>query len=280
MALWNCADDGLLYSLDWKTRWISMHSNVWSYISLPGFLAADKTESNCQTAWHLVKDRAAAACWASNLWAEGSVGGSKGFEVPYLNCFLFSTQPLWILWQQWENCRNEEPGGEMQTNLHISLSVWNFALAWLARLALSLSHLMKVLQEWCVWAEDAGRSWGCDDMYSLWSEARSVALQLHCVHELHREVAHMNAHGLMQCVRAWSDTGIGSTHADLGFWEMTCASKMQMIDILATSWMDFYGFNNSIKKPQGFSCLIHFIYISFYTRHTHHTRHKTKNKIK
>ncbi|KAF3839507.1 hypothetical protein F7725_018224, partial [Dissostichus mawsoni] len=42
-----------------------------------------------------------------------------------------------------------------------------------------------------VWVEDAKRSWRRVDVPSLWSETRSVALKLHCVQELHREVAHL-----------------------------------------------------------------------------------------
>lgn len=55
----------------------------------------------------------------------------------------------------------------------------------------SSSLPLKVLQERYVWAEDAGCSWGHVGVCSLWSEARYLALQLHSVQELHREVAHM-----------------------------------------------------------------------------------------
>lgn len=57
----------------------------------------------------------------------------------------------------------------------------------------SSSLPLKVLQERYVWAEDAGRSWGCVDVCALWSEAYQLALQRHSVQELHREVAHMRA---------------------------------------------------------------------------------------
>lgn len=57
--------------------------------------------------------------------------------------------------------------------------------------SISPSLLVTVLQERYIWAEDAGRSGGRVDMYPVGSEARPMALQLHSVHELHREVAHM-----------------------------------------------------------------------------------------
>lgn len=53
------------------------------------------------------------------------------------------------------------------------------------------SLLLTVLQERHIWPEDAGCSWGRVGVRSAWSEARYVALQLHSVHELHREVAHV-----------------------------------------------------------------------------------------
>lgn len=55
----------------------------------------------------------------------------------------------------------------------------------------SSSLPLKVLQERYVWTEDAERSGRCVGVCSLWREARSLALQLHGVQELHREVAHM-----------------------------------------------------------------------------------------
>lgn len=136
----------------------------------------------------------------------------------WTDCFLFSAQPLWILWQQRKCCRNEEPGGELPTNVSISnlsnhTSMVNCttstshgnkssfllqALCQVVDICLSSyfeiicpSLLSKVLQERYVWAEDAGRSWGRVCVHSLWSEARSLALQLHSVRELHREVAHI-----------------------------------------------------------------------------------------
>lgn len=48
-----------------------------------------------------------------------------------------------------------------------------------------------VLQERHVWAEDAGGSQGCVGVRSVWGEACSLALQLHSIQDLHREVAHM-----------------------------------------------------------------------------------------
>lgn len=69
------------------------------------------------------------------------------------------------------------------------VGISNKLLCWVTSSSSSL--LFTVLRERYVWAEDAGRSWARVGVCSLWSEARSLALQLHSVQELHREVAHM-----------------------------------------------------------------------------------------
>lgn len=70
------------------------------------------------------------------------------------------------------------------------------------------SLLFEVLQERHVWFEDAGRPWGHIGVCSVWSEAHSLALQLHRVHHLHGEVADLKP-ARLQSVRAVNELNQG-----------------------------------------------------------------------
>lgn len=108
-------------------------------------------------------------------------------KPPNLDWLLFSTQPLWFLWQQWKSRRNEEPGCKLQRRLH-----WKeMKLVKLPADAIFSSSSLKVLQEGHVWAEDAGRSRGRVPVCPFWSEACPLALKLHSLPKLHGDLAHM-----------------------------------------------------------------------------------------
>lgn len=166
----------------------------------------------------------------------GSICGSKGFKVPLPKLFPLFYCSHFGFYDSNENVvemRNQEVRHKLICIFHC---VWDCALAWST--PLSLSHPLEVLQEWCVWAEDTGRSWGRDDVHSLRSEARSVALQLHSVHELHGEVAHMNTHVFMQC--ATEVTQIWwSTHADPEYKLYSITQPVCFFFIHSFYWHEF-----------------------------------------
>lgn len=124
--------------------------------------------------------------WGTSCWSTTTV-------VLTRTNFIFSTQPLWFLWQQWKCRRNEEPGCKLSTSLQVSSK---HHLKKLMEPLLPVDVFfspppLTVLQKGYVWTEDTGRPRGLVSVCSCWSETRSLALELHSVPKLPGEMAHM-----------------------------------------------------------------------------------------
>lgn len=146
---------------------------------------------------------------------------------------FFPQQFLWILRPQWSGSWNERTGCELKHkckfnnalktklyyhNIHLTLFTW-------AEIHFSLTS---VVPKGCVRSENAGLQRRCGTVCVLWSPTRQLALKLHGVQRLHREVADMRRYLILK----HTHTHILQVHIQIWFHDTDDIVALKVIKVV------------------------------------------------